>query len=63
MDLKYLFDIRNTDKISGTGSQKGSGLGLVLCKDFIESHDGKVWVESEVGKGSKFCFTLPKSTG
>lgn len=62
-DIKYLFDIRNTDKISGTGSQKGSGLGLVLCKDFIESHDGKVWVESEVGKGSKFYFTLPKSTG
>lgn len=60
-DIKYLFDIRNVDKISGSSSQKGSGLGLILCKDFIESHDGKVWVESELGKGTTFCFTLPKS--
>jgi signal transduction histidine kinase len=60
-DIKNLFDIRNLDKISGESKERGSGLGLLLCKDFIESHEGKVWVESEPGKGSKFCFTLPKS--
>lgn len=60
-DLKKLFDIRSSGKISGSASEKGSGLGLLLCKDFIESHDGRVWVESKIGTGSKFCFTLPKS--
>jgi signal transduction histidine kinase len=60
-DLKNLFDIRSTSKITGASREKGSGLGLLLCKDFIESHEGKVWVESKIGKGSKFCFTLPKS--
>jgi signal transduction histidine kinase len=60
-DLKNLFDIQSAGKISGSNREKGSGLGLLLCKDFIESHDGKVWVESEIGRGSKFCFTLPKS--
>jgi signal transduction histidine kinase len=60
-DIKNLFDIRSFDKISTASTEKGSGLGLLLCKEFIESHEGKIWVESEIGKGSEFYITLPKS--
>lgn len=42
----------------GTNNEKGSGLGLMLCKDFVELHDGKLWFESEDGKGSTFFFSL-----
>lgn len=42
----------------GTSNEKGSGLGLMLCKDFVELHDGKLWFESEEGKGSTFLFSL-----
>ncbi|TCD07549.1 PAS domain-containing protein [Pedobacter frigidisoli] len=40
-------------------NKSGSGLGLAISKDFIEAEDGKIWVESAIGEGSKFCFTLP----
>ena len=45
---------------AGRSSEKGSGLGLVISKSIIEAHGGRIWAESEFGKGSSFIFTLPK---
>jgi PAS domain S-box-containing protein len=60
-DLSNLFQVHSNMIRTGTRGEVGSGLGLVLCKEFVEANGGTLWVESEVGKGSSFKFTLPKS--
>ncbi|MCF8453620.1 MAG: PAS domain S-box protein [Pedobacter sp.] len=59
-DQKKLFE-QETFTTRGTDNEQGTGLGLLLCKDFIEKNGGSIWVESEIGKGSKFCVRIPNS--
>jgi signal transduction histidine kinase len=58
--LKMLFDKTAPYSTRGTANEKGTGLGLILCKEFVEKNGGTIWVESEEGKGSTFFFTVPK---
>ncbi len=57
--LNKLFDNSHFKTKDGTYGEKGTGFGLHLCKEFIEKHGGKIWVESKVNIGSNFKFTLP----
>ncbi len=59
-NLKKLFRIDENFSTRGTLKETGTGLGLVLCNEFVTKHGGKIWAESEPGKGSTFCFTIPK---
>ncbi|MBL7857207.1 MAG: tetratricopeptide repeat protein [Cyclobacteriaceae bacterium] len=58
--LKILFDKTAPYTTRGTANEKGTGLGLILCKEFVEKNGGKIWVESKEGEGSTFWFSLPK---
>lgn len=60
-DQAKLFRIDVNHSTKGTANEQGTGLGLILCKEFIQKNSGHIWVESELGKGSCFCFSLPKS--
>jgi signal transduction histidine kinase len=57
--VKRLFRIDENHSTLGTQNEKGTGLGLILCKEFVEKHSGRIWVESIAGKGSQFYFTIP----
>jgi signal transduction histidine kinase len=57
--MQRLFDPRRAFSTKGTLNEPGTGLGLLLCKEFVEKNSGKIWAESQTGQGSSFHFTLP----
>jgi PAS domain S-box-containing protein len=57
--LTRLFDISQIDSTFGAAEEKGTTLGLLLCKEFVEKHGGKIWAENKNGKCDEFKFTLP----
>jgi signal transduction histidine kinase len=62
MKNKIQKDLFNKDEVyttRGTDNEYGTGLGLILCKEFVEKHGGTIRIESEPGKGTKIKFTLP----
>ncbi|MDP1879659.1 MAG: CHASE domain-containing protein [Parachlamydiaceae bacterium] len=62
-DVKRLFKVEENVGSKGTDGELSTGLGLLLCKEFVEMHGGKIWVESKVSVGSTFYFILPKANG
>jgi len=59
--MENLFKLENSISSAGTEGETGTGLGLILCKEFVKKNQGSIWVESEPGVGSKFFFSLPVS--
>ncbi|MBI9072171.1 MAG: PAS domain S-box protein [Melioribacteraceae bacterium] len=60
--IEKLFKIDEQVIEPGTSGERGTGLGLILCKELVEKNKGQIWVESKFGEGSKFAFTLPKKS-
>ncbi|MDD3876418.1 MAG: tetratricopeptide repeat-containing sensor histidine kinase [Bacteroidales bacterium] len=59
-NISKLFDPHICFRTNGTLGESGSGLGLILCKEFVDKHKGKIWVESTLGEGSNFLISIPK---
>lgn len=57
--IDNIFSFEKVSSTYGTSNEKGTGLGLQICKEFIENSGGRIWVESEKNRGSKFIFTIP----
>ncbi|HWS00010.1 MAG TPA: hybrid sensor histidine kinase/response regulator [Prolixibacteraceae bacterium] len=59
--VSNLFQVNVNTRRPGTEGEQSTGLGLLLCKEFVEKHGGELWAESEEGKGSAFYFTIPEN--
>ena len=59
--IQRLFKLESSFTTIGTENEKGSGLGLILCKEFVEKSNGKIWLESTLGTGTTFFFSIPAS--
>ncbi len=57
-----MFSIAFIGASDAVKTTKGAGLGLFLARSIIEAHGGRIWVESKPGRGTSFCFSLPRST-
>lgn len=57
---EHIFNPEDRPKRSGTDKERGTGLGLLLCKEFIEAHNGEIRIDSEVGQGTHFQFAIPQ---
>ena len=58
-NLETIISMNNSDQKTGTRGEKGIGMGLMLCKEFVKKHGGEIWVESPADEGSTFSFSLP----
>ncbi|MGD1007399.1 MAG: ATP-binding protein [Ignavibacteriaceae bacterium] len=59
-DIEKIFKLDIQHTTLGTENEKGTGLGLIICKELVEKNGGKIWIESEIGNGTKFFVKLPK---
>lgn len=61
-DLPKMFNLAESFTTKGTHQEKGTGMGLAICKELVEKNGGRIWVESKLGEGSRFYFELPTKT-